>query len=193
MIGTIRSVTPPLHLSTHDPEFDRFLNPAQFYEHPDDVLDDRQLSPAGEAGYPVLLGVGCLRGRIHASVAPNSRNSPYPVLFHAVMEALQRLDRVGSPHGALVLIVVWGEEFDQIGCPAAWQWPSVIGQRFVVVHPRAGLAQFLERRFRGDDLCNQSFVGANNREDVFARKRGHSSIPDGSPFDHERRRFSDVP
>lgn len=44
MIGTIRSVTPPLHLSTHDPEFDRFLNPAQFYEHPDDVLDDRQLS-----------------------------------------------------------------------------------------------------------------------------------------------------
>jgi hypothetical protein len=98
MVATISPVTPPSHLSTHDPEFDRLLNPAQFYEHPDDVLGDRQLSPQEKRA--ILSSWASDACAVESMPAWRQiPGAPHPVSFDAVMEALQRLDRLGPPRG----------------------------------------------------------------------------------------------
>jgi len=43
MVGTSKYATSPSHLSTDDPHLDRLLNPAQFYKHPREIIDDPHL------------------------------------------------------------------------------------------------------------------------------------------------------
>jgi hypothetical protein len=44
MIGNRRDAMPPFAAAGRDPDFDLLLNPARFYTHPQDVLDDPQAS-----------------------------------------------------------------------------------------------------------------------------------------------------
>jgi hypothetical protein len=93
MVGTSKHATPSSHLSTDDPHLDRLLNPARFYKHPRDVIDDRRL---GLSEKRAILSSWASDACAVASM-PALRQipgAPTQVPFDDIMEALQRLDEL---------------------------------------------------------------------------------------------------
>lgn len=98
MFGTSSPVIPSSQLSTHDPDLDRLLNPARFYKHPDDVLDDPQLSSQEKRA--ILSSWASDACAVESMPALRQiPGAPEPVSFDAVIEALQRLDGLEHPSG----------------------------------------------------------------------------------------------
>jgi hypothetical protein len=91
MMGTSKHATPPSHLRTDDPHLDRLLNPAQFYKHPRDVIDDPHLGLSEKRA--ILSSWASDACAVESKPAlRQSPGTPAPVSFDDVMDALCRLD-----------------------------------------------------------------------------------------------------
>jgi hypothetical protein len=89
---------PSLAPESNDPELDRLLSPARHYKHPDDVLKDGAI---GLAEKRAILSAWASDACAVQSLPPLRRVSgaQQPVSFDAIMDALQRLDTLGSTTG----------------------------------------------------------------------------------------------
>lgn len=94
MTGTSANVTS--HFSTNHPDLDRRLNAARFYKHPDDVVDDPQLSPQEKRA--ILSSWASDACAVESMPALRQiPGSSAQVSFDTIMEALQRLDGPARP------------------------------------------------------------------------------------------------
>lgn len=94
MTGTSTNVTS--HLSTNDLDLDRRLNRARFYKHPDDVVDDPQLSLQEKRA--ILSSWASDACAVESMPALRQiPGSSEQVSFDTIMEALQRLDGLARP------------------------------------------------------------------------------------------------
>jgi hypothetical protein len=98
MVGTSKQATPPSHLSTDDPHLDWLLNPARFYKHPRDVIDDRRLGLSEKRA--ILSSWASDACAVESMPALRQiPGTPAPVSFDDVMDALRRLDDLAQPPG----------------------------------------------------------------------------------------------
>jgi hypothetical protein len=75
-------------------------------------------------------------------------------------------------------LILRSEEFHHYGRPAARQRPAFIDQRLIIVDPRPGLAQLLQRCLGGDDVGNHDLVDRpDHRQDICACKRTDLAPP----------------
>ena len=96
MVGTSKYATSPSHLSTDDPHLDRLLNPAQFYKHPREIIDDPHLGLSEKRA--ILSSWASDACAVESMPALRQiPGSPAPVSFDDVMDALRRLDDFARP------------------------------------------------------------------------------------------------
>jgi hypothetical protein len=98
MMGTSGNIIRPSHLPTNDPGLDRLLDPACAYKSPHDVLDDRQLTLREKRA--ILSSWASDACAVESMPALRQiPGSPARVSFDVIMDALQRLDRLGHVRG----------------------------------------------------------------------------------------------
>jgi hypothetical protein len=96
MVGPSKHASSPSHLSTDDPHLDRLLNPAQFYKHPREIIDDPHLGLSEKRA--ILSSWASDACAVESMPALRQiPGTPAPVSFDDVMDALRRLDDLARP------------------------------------------------------------------------------------------------
>ncbi|WP_245408389.1 hypothetical protein [Zhengella mangrovi] len=85
------TIIPSFTSETSDPDLDRLLSPARFYEHPNDVLADPTLELAEKrAILSSWVSDACAVESMPSLRKPPGMPAPIP--FDVIMDALHRLD-----------------------------------------------------------------------------------------------------
>ena len=96
MVGTSKYATSPSHLSIDDPHLDRLLNPAQFYKHPREIIDDPHLGLSEKRA--ILSSWASDACAVESGPAFRQiPGTPAPVSFDDIMDTLRRLDDPAPP------------------------------------------------------------------------------------------------